>query len=94
MSHSDYEMERSKVCCSRCGKKNKVGSLFCGYCGSPVSAPIEIVSVDKKPSKEDINATKNLVRISKMQGIPIIDHIIFSRDNYFSFYENDMLLED
>lgn len=43
------------------------------------------------PSKEDINITDMLVKIGKMQGIPIIDHIIIGNNNYYSFYENDVL---
>ena len=46
-------------------------------------------SGDVMPSKEDINFTKNLVEIGRMQGIPIIDHLIVSDNNYYSFYEND-----
>lgn len=45
-------------------------------------------SGDVTPSKEDLYFTKNLVEIGKMQGIPIIDHIIVSDDSYYSFYEN------
>lgn len=43
------------------------------------------------PSKEDINVTDMLVKIGKIQGIPIIDHIIIGDNNYYSFYENDVL---
>lgn len=43
------------------------------------------------PSNEDINITNHLVEIGKLQGIPIIDHIIIGEDNYYSFYENDAL---
>lgn len=43
------------------------------------------------PSNEDINITKYLVEIGKIQGIPIIDHIIIGDDNYYSFYENDAI---
>lgn len=43
------------------------------------------------PSSEDINITDNLVNIGKLQGIPIIDHIIIGDNNYYSFYENDMM---
>ncbi|MCI8347803.1 MAG: DNA repair protein RadC [Bacilli bacterium] len=45
-------------------------------------------SGDVTPSKEDLYFTKNLAEIGKMQGIPIIDHIIVSDDSYYSFYEN------
>ena len=43
------------------------------------------------PSDEDIYITNTLVNIGKMQGIIIQDHIIIGDNNYFSFYENDML---
>lgn len=43
------------------------------------------------PSKEDINVTNNLVKIGKLQGIPIIDHIIIGNNNYYSFYENNAI---
>ncbi len=43
------------------------------------------------PSNEDINITSHLVKIGKLQGIPIIDHIIIGNNNYYSFYENDAL---
>lgn len=43
------------------------------------------------PSNEDINITNSLVEIGKIQGIPIIDHIIIGENNYYSFYENDLI---
>ena len=43
------------------------------------------------PSNEDINITDLLVQIGKVQGVPILDHIIIGNNNYFSFYENNML---
>ena len=43
------------------------------------------------PSSDDINVTNNLIKIGKLQGIPIIDHIIVGDNNYYSFYENDIL---
>lgn len=43
------------------------------------------------PSKEDVNITDMLVEIGKLQGIPVIDHIIIGNNNYYSFYENNML---
>lgn len=45
------------------------------------------------PSRDDIIVTNNLVKIGLIQGIPIIDHIIVSSNNYYSFYENDMIGE-
>lgn len=43
------------------------------------------------PSTEDINITDMLVKIGKLQGIPVIDHIIIGNNNYYSFYENNVL---
>jgi len=43
------------------------------------------------PSTEDINITDALVKIGKLQGIPVIDHIIIGNNNYYSFYENNIL---
>lgn len=45
-------------------------------------------SGDVIPSQEDIILTRNLVKIGKIQNIPIIDHIIVSDNDYYSFYEN------
>ncbi len=43
------------------------------------------------PSSEDINVTDALVKIGKLQGIFVIDHVIIGDGNYYSFYENNML---
>ncbi len=43
------------------------------------------------PSSEDINVTENLVKIGNLQGIPVIDHIIIADNNYYSFYENELI---
>ncbi len=43
------------------------------------------------PSEEDINITNNLIKIGRLQGIPVIDHIIIGDSNYYSFYENDLM---
>lgn len=50
-------------------------------------------SGDTSPSIEDINITKNLIDIGKIQGIPIIDHIIVSDNSYYSFYENSKMFK-
>jgi len=43
------------------------------------------------PSKEDVYITKNIHEISKIHGITLIDHLIISSDNYFSFFENNYI---
>ena len=44
-------------------------------------------SGDIKPSIEDINLTKSLVTIGKLQGIEVIDHLIIGDNDYYSFYK-------
>ena len=43
------------------------------------------------PSKEDINFTKNLVKIGKIQDIKVVDHLIIGEGNYYSFLEHNIL---
>lgn len=40
------------------------------------------------PSEEDILITKQLHEASKLMNIPLIDHLIIGRHNYYSFKEN------
>ncbi|MCR5218132.1 RadC family protein [Treponema sp.] len=46
-----------------------------------------------RPSKADYQSTRILMEASLVLGIKFLDHIIISRDGYFSFMENN-LLED
>ena len=43
------------------------------------------------PSLDDINITNDLVDIGYLQKIPVIDHIIIGDNNYYSFYENNLI---
>ena len=45
-------------------------------------------SGDVNPSREDIDITKKLIEIGKIQAIPIIDHIIIGNNLYYSMVEN------
>ncbi|MEG1987407.1 MAG: DNA repair protein RadC [Bacilli bacterium] len=45
-------------------------------------------SNDLTPSVEDLKLTESLVEIGKMNGIPVIDHLIVSDMGYYSFYEH------
>lgn len=42
-----------------------------------------------KPSKEDIFLTNQFIRIGKIIGIPVIDHLIISINGYYSFLEKN-----
>ncbi|OQY38273.1 MAG: hypothetical protein B6229_06320 [Spirochaetaceae bacterium 4572_7] len=43
------------------------------------------------PSNEDIEVTKRLIDAGELLGINVLDHIIFSETNYFSFKENSLI---
>lgn len=45
-------------------------------------------SNDVRPSLEDINFTKALIEIGKIQTIPILDHVIIGNDCYYSMADN------
>ena len=45
-------------------------------------------SGDSYPSKEDDNITRKIKEIGLIHGIPLIDHIIIGKNNYYSYYEN------
>ena len=44
-------------------------------------------SGELKPSKDDLIITQNLVKAGKLLGINVADHIIITKDGYFSFRE-------
>lgn len=44
-----------------------------------------------EPSMEDIEVTKRLIDAGELLGIKILDHIIFSDNNYYSFTENSLM---
>ena len=48
-------------------------------------------SSDEKPSEEDKEITKRLIDAGKILGIDIIDHIIVTKNNYFSFKEHKLI---
>ena len=50
-------------------------------------------SGNTEPSNEDVQTTKSLMEASNIIGIPILDHIIISPYNYFSFVEHDLLVD-
>lgn len=51
-------------------------------------------SGDPTPSREDIEFTNKLYEISNIHAIYLIDHIIIGRDCYYSFYENNNILNN
>ncbi len=51
-------------------------------------------SGDATPSKEDIIITKKLNEIGNIHGIPLIDHIIIGKNNYYSFYQDKNVINN
>ncbi len=44
-----------------------------------------------KPSTEDLEITKQLKDASQVIGIPLVDHLIITENNYFSFRESGLI---
>ena len=49
-------------------------------------------SGDVMPSREDIYLTDTLVELGRVNGIPIVDHIIVGDNDYYSFYGEGKIL--
>ena len=47
-----------------------------------------------KPSFDDINLTARLNSMLEPLGVEVVDHIIIGENEYFSFFENDLLKGD
>ncbi len=43
------------------------------------------------PSKNDIELTNNLIKVGNLLGISVTDHIIIGKNNYYSFFENNLI---
>jgi len=48
-------------------------------------------SGELKPSEDDLVVTQNLVKAGKLLGIEISDHLIITKDGYFSFKEKKII---
>jgi DNA repair protein RadC len=44
-----------------------------------------------KPSAEDVKVTNRLFEVGKIVGINVLDHVIVSKEGYFSFQKEDLL---
>ena len=47
-----------------------------------------------EPSTADFDCTKQILESSKILGIPLLDHLIISKDGYFSFHEKTDLFSN
>ncbi len=48
-------------------------------------------SGDPEPSEDDLEITKRLVESGKILGIEVVDHIIVTKNNFYSFKENKLI---
>ncbi|MEQ8924276.1 MAG: DNA repair protein RadC [Fulvivirga sp.] len=48
-------------------------------------------SSNLKPSQQDINLTKRMVEAGRLLEIPVLDHVIFTNESYFSFADEGMM---
>ncbi|KKQ78337.1 MAG: repair protein radC-like protein [Candidatus Daviesbacteria bacterium GW2011_GWF2_38_6] len=48
-------------------------------------------SGDPNPSEEDISTTNRLIEVGKLVGISIIDHLVITLNDYFSFKEKGII---
>lgn len=50
-------------------------------------------SGDPEPSEDDLEITKRLVEAGKILGIEVIDHIVVTKNSFFSFKEKGLIKE-
>ena len=48
-------------------------------------------SGDPEPSEDDLEITKQLTETGKILGIEVTDHIIVTKNNYFSFKDGRLI---
>jgi DNA repair protein RadC len=44
-----------------------------------------------EPSKDDLEITQRLVKSGEILGIELLDHVIVSKNGYFSFKEHKLI---
>jgi DNA repair protein RadC len=49
-------------------------------------------SGNMEPSKEDVDITRRLQQVGQLLGIPLLDHLVFCREGYFSFVEHGIIM--
>jgi len=49
-------------------------------------------SGELKPSEDDLIITQNLIKAGKLLGIEVSDHLIITKDGYYSFKERELIL--
>lgn len=68
-------------------------SLILKFSTSGVIISHTHTSGNAKPSKKDIDFTRKIALALKVLGIELLDHIIITPTDYYSFFQNDLLLK-
>lgn len=50
-------------------------------------------SGDPEPSEDDLEITKRLIEAGKILGIEVVDHIVVTKESFFSFKEKELIKE-
>lgn len=61
------------------------------YSAAQIIAAHNHPSGDPKPSEDDRDVTKRLTEAGKLMGIDVMDHVIITKNRYFSFKEEKIL---
>jgi len=61
------------------------------YSAAQIIAAHNHPSGDPKPSEDDRDVTKRLTEAGKLMGIDVMDHVIITKNGYFSFKEEKTL---
>lgn len=61
------------------------------YSAAQIIAAHNHPSGDPKPSEDDRDVTKRLTEAGKLMGIDVVDHVIITKNSYFSFKEEKIL---
>ena len=43
------------------------------------------------PSSEDIEITEQIIEVGKIMGIPVIDHLVINKSNFYSLRQNGII---
>ncbi len=87
--------QKKEVICWRCLHTGTMNTalidkrLLFGYAYGCMASAIIIAhnhpSGHVKPSKGDYSLTREMISVSKVIGIDLLDHLVISRDGYYSF---------
>lgn len=77
--------------CSSAANPREVFTEAIRRCASCVAFVHNHPSGDPAPSEEDVKATRRLIKVGELVGIPVLDHIIIGDGVYVSMKESGLL---